>query len=209
MTDAAIIYRTHVEAIELLPEEEQLKAYRAIVAYCMDDILPDDMIGRYTVGMAKPLLDKWKAKRDAGAKGGSKRKQTEATEKQAEANGSNPQPKVKEKEFLKDKDKEINKERETKHKHGAYKHVLLTDQQYKDLLAKYGEPAANAWIKRVDEYCETTGKRYKNYALTIMQWDARDKGKPPDKRRYFNDGAHRNDGTDEAKRKLIELSQFV
>ena len=78
MTNAAIIYRTHVEAIEGLPESEQLKAYKAIVSYCMDDVMPDDMIGRYTVGMAKPLLDKWKAKREAGAKGGSKRKQTEA-----------------------------------------------------------------------------------------------------------------------------------
>lgn len=109
MTDAAIIYRTHVEAIEGLPESEQLKAYKAIVSYCMDDVMPDDMIGRYTVGMAKPLLDKWKAKREAGAKGGSKRKQTEANgskTKLPEATAKETQPKVKEKE--KEKVKDIN-----------------------------------------------------------------------------------------------------
>ena len=96
MNDAAIIYRSHVEAIRNLPPEEQLQAYNAIIAYCMDDIMPDDMIGQYTVGMAKPLLDKWRSRREAGAKGGSKRKQAEATEKQT-------QPKVKVKVKVKDK----------------------------------------------------------------------------------------------------------
>ena len=107
MTDAAIIYRTHVEAIENLPEAEQLKAYKAIIAYCMEDEMPTDMIGLYTVQMAKPLLDKWKAKREAGAKGGSKRKQTEATEskpKQTEATEKETQPKVKVKVKVKEKD---------------------------------------------------------------------------------------------------------
>lgn len=101
MTDAAIIYRSHVEAIENLPAEQQLEAYKALIAYCMDDEEPDGGVSGLVVGMAKPMLDKWKAKREAGAKGGSNCKQTEATEKQTEA---------KEKEKVKVKDK---KERDT------------------------------------------------------------------------------------------------
>lgn len=114
MTDAAIIYRSHVEAIRKLPEEQRLEAYEAIIAYCMDDEMPDGGIGAFTVGMAKPMLDKWKAKREAGAKGGSAEKQTgsepkandkqtEATVKQTEATVKQTEPKEKEKVKVKEK----------------------------------------------------------------------------------------------------------
>lgn len=206
MTDAAIIYRTHVEAIECLPEAEQLKAYKAIVSYCMDDVVPEDMIGSYTVAMAKPLLDKWKAKREAGAKGGSTTKQTEATAKQTEADGSNCEPKEKEIVIVKDKEKEKDKkEREVRHRYGEYQHVLLSDKQYADLLDKYGDELLAAGIKRVDEYCEETGKGYKNYALVIQRWGVR--ASPTTKREdYFTAGQHENDGTAEAKAKVIEMA---
>lgn len=211
MTDAAIIYRTHVEAIESLPEAEQLKAYKAIIAYCMDDVVPDDMTGRFTVGMAKPLLDKWKAKREAGAKGGSRSKQTEAEvskPKQTEATAKESEPKEKVKVKEKDKEKE-SKERDTRHKHGQYKHVMLTDDQYNSLADKFGTELTDAAIKRVDEYCEETGKTYKNYAIVIQRWgiDAA-KRKPPDRKtQYFTAGQHRNDGTAEAKAKLIAMAE--
>ena len=55
MTDAAIIYRSHVEAIENLPEEQQLEAYKALIAYCLDDVQPEGGIGGFAVGMAKPM----------------------------------------------------------------------------------------------------------------------------------------------------------
>lgn len=202
MTDAAIIYRTHVEAIESLPEAEQLMAYKAIIAYCMDDVMPDDMIGRYTVGMAKPLLDKWKVKREAGAKGGSSSKQTEANAsmpKQTEATESNPQPKVKVKVKEKVKDK-----KDKKHIYGEFKHVRLTDDEYNKLLDAYGEQKTAAGIKRVDEYCEETGKRYSNYYLVIQRWGVKTTTK---REQYFAAGKHDDDGTDELKRKIIELAE--
>lgn len=116
MTDAAIIYRSHVEAIRQLPEDQRLEAYEAIITYCMDDEMPDGGIGAFTVGMAKPMLDKWKAKREAGAKGGSVEKQTEskpkandkqieANLKQTEATNKQTEPKEKEKEKVKVKEK--------------------------------------------------------------------------------------------------------
>lgn len=189
MTDAAIIYRTHVEAIETLPEAEQLKAYKALVAYCMDDEEPDDMIGRFAVAMAKPLLDKWKAKREAGAKGGSSakqaeadRKQTEANESNAEANASKPKQteanesnaEAKEKvKDIKEKDTLKSVQKESRHKYGEFKHVILTDKQYTALVDDYGEQTLADAIKRVDEYCEESGKRYSNYAIVIRRWGVR------------------------------------
>ena len=54
-----------------------------------------------------------------------------------------------------------------KHKHGEYQHVLLTDDEYKKLISDYGEKVTAEYIKKVDEYCEQSGKRYKNYNLAI------------------------------------------
>ena len=54
-----------------------------------------------------------------------------------------------------------------KHKFGEYHHVLLTDAEYEKLLSDYGQEVTEKYIKKVDEYCEQSGKRYKNYNLAI------------------------------------------
>jgi hypothetical protein len=60
--------------------------------------------------------------------------------------------------------------KETRHKYGEYKHVLLTDKQYQDLCEEYGDIETGDAIRRVDEYCEQSGKTYKNYSLVIKKW---------------------------------------
>ena len=52
-------------------------------------------------------------------------------------------------------------------KFGEFQHVLLTDEEHKKLVEDYGEKTAALYIKKVDEYCEQSGKRYKNYNLAI------------------------------------------
>lgn len=76
-----------------------------------------------------------------------------------------------------DIDKDIDKEKDInispskqKHKYGEFKHVTLTDEQYKKLVEDYGEKALLDGIKNVDEYCEENGKTYKNYYLTLRKW---------------------------------------
>lgn len=54
-----------------------------------------------------------------------------------------------------------------KHKHGEFNHVLLTDNEYSRLISDYGKEIAEKYIKKVDEYCEQSGKRYQNYNLAI------------------------------------------
>ena len=56
------------------------------------------------------------------------------------------------------------------HSYGEYKHVRLTDEQYKKLVDDFGQDLTDGGIKTVDEYCEMNGKSYKNYALTIRKW---------------------------------------
>ena len=56
------------------------------------------------------------------------------------------------------------------HSYGEYKHVRLTDEQYKKLVEDFGQDLTDGGIRAVDEYCEMNGKSYKNYALTIRKW---------------------------------------
>lgn len=57
-----------------------------------------------------------------------------------------------------------------KHRYGEYSHVTLTDNEYKRLSDEYGEDATKEAIRKVDEYCQESGKRYRDYNLTIRRW---------------------------------------
>lgn len=57
----------------------------------------------------------------------------------------------------------------SKHKYGEYQHVLLTDKEHTHLLDLYGD-SLNEHIKILDEYIETSGKKYKNHSLVIQKW---------------------------------------
>ena len=57
----------------------------------------------------------------------------------------------------------------SKHKFGEYSHVLLTDKEHTHLLNLYGN-SLDEHIKILDEYIETSGKKYKNHSLVIQKW---------------------------------------
>lgn len=56
-----------------------------------------------------------------------------------------------------------------KHKYGEYQHVLLTDKEHTHLLDLYSD-SLDEHIKILDEYIETSGKKYKNHSLVIQKW---------------------------------------
>ena len=68
-----------------------------------------------------------------------------------------------------------------KHKYGEFKHVLLTDEERDRLFKDKGEELTLKAIKKLDEYIEETGKRYKNHNLTLRRWvfDAVNEKKAP------------------------------
>ena len=65
------------------------------------------------------------------------------------------------------KERDIEREKNQKHKHGEYKHVLLSDDEYSRLISDYGKETAEEYIRKVDEYCQMKGKSYKDYNLAI------------------------------------------
>lgn len=54
--------------------------------------------------------------------------------------------------------------------YGEYKHVQLTADEYQRLIQDYGQDLTERAIRVVDEYVESSGKKYKNYNLTIRKW---------------------------------------
>lgn len=84
-----------------------------------------------------------------------------------------------------------------KHKHGEYQHVLLTAEQYEKLSQDLGDKTAE-YIRRLDEYIEMKGAKYKNHYLTIKNWFRKDSGNSFDNARKhgieidedFREGMH-------------------
>ena len=72
------------------------------------------------------------------------------------------------------------RDKPTKHHHGEFGHVLLTDDELSKLSADLGEPTVSEYIKRLDEYIEQKGAKYRNHSLTIRNWAKRDteRGQP-------------------------------
>lgn len=65
-------------------------------------------------------------------------------------------------------------------KHGEFGNVLMTPDELGELEVKLGKQTSAEYIRRLDEYIGTSGKRYKSHYLTILTWERRDKetGKP-------------------------------
>ena len=63
----------------------------------------------------------------------------------------------------------LNTNTQSKHKYGEYQHVLLSDKEHTHLLELYGD-SLDEHIKILDEYIETSGKKYKNHSLVIQKW---------------------------------------
>lgn len=65
---------------------------------------------------------------------------------------------------------------------GEYSNILLTDDQYQQLVRDYGESVINDYIQRMDEYIQMKGKKYKDFNLALRNWIKKDgitKGNEP------------------------------
>ena len=60
--------------------------------------------------------------------------------------------------------------KDTKHIYGDYKHVRLTDEEYKKLCTEYGNTDTDKAIKYLDEYIEMKGAKYKSHYLALRKW---------------------------------------
>lgn len=72
-----------------------------------------------------------------------------------------------EEEIESDKDIKI---KESKHKFGEFGHVRLKESESSRLIQELGQDIFDKCIKRLDEYIQETGRKYKDHNLTIRRW---------------------------------------
>ena len=83
MKDSIVFYKSFYEAIQKIPEEEQLKLYNAIFSYSFTEIEPEieDGIAKAMFILIKPNIDsanaRYKASVENGKKGGRPKKETQ------------------------------------------------------------------------------------------------------------------------------------
>ena len=66
----------------------------------------------------------------------------------------------------------------TRHKYGAYKNVLLSDEDLDKLMEEFPMDWPGR-IERLSEYIASTGKKYKNHLATIRSWARKDTTQRP------------------------------
>ena len=73
---------------------------------------------------------------------------------------------------------------EEPHRYGEFQNVFLTDSQFDDLQSLYPGKGL-AYIERLSQYMESTGKTYRSHYATIKSWIEQDaKKSPPSKYDY-------------------------
>ncbi|UXD45432.1 helix-turn-helix domain-containing protein [Enterococcus faecium] len=78
------------------------------------------------------------------------------------------------KEYIRVTAFEKSKAKPIRHKYGEYKNVLLSDEQMEKLKTEFPNDYQER-IERLSEYCESSGKTYKNYLATIRSWARKEK----------------------------------
>lgn len=184
MQDSMIFYKSFADAIDVLPLECQLDAYKAIVRYAFTEE-EQAVTGMAKVAylMAKPQIDANIKRKTNGLKGGRPTKSKgsdnkKPTVKKTKTIGyENTEPNVNgndnENDNVNDNanDNDNVNAKEKKHTYGEYKHVKLTDRELERLYNDYGEQETHDAIKHLDEYLQMNkSKKYSDHNLVLRNW---------------------------------------
>lgn len=74
---------------------------------------------------------------------------------------------------VKDKDKDKEQAKTKKLSHGEFGNVKLSPEEHQKLIDQLNENAVTILIRELDQYIESTGKRYKSHYATIQTWARR------------------------------------
>ena len=191
MRESMVFYRSFYEAIQDLSQEEQLKAYNAILNYALNGIeYTEPGAVRSIVKIAKPQIDANNKRYENGKKGGAPKgnsnalkqpKTTKNNQKQpmVELQNNQKQPNVNVNDNvndnvnvnvndIKEKITPISPLKEKKQRFGDF--VTLTNAEYTALISRLGETDTKKAIDILDNYKGASGKRYKSDYRAILSW---------------------------------------
>ncbi len=221
-----VIYRSFVEAIDLLSDEDAGRLYKAITKYALDDITPtfEGCLQGY-FSLIKPQIDANNKRYENGLKGGRppkpKDNQTitnikpKLNQNKTKIKPNDNQNKTKQKPNENENENEnenvnviVSKTRTPKHKYGTYQKVMLTDEEHSKLIKEYGEDKATAAIQFLDEYIAEKSYKSKSHYLAIRRWvisalDERKVKKPANNLGVFGD--YKQTSTDSEWEDLMDM----
>lgn len=79
-----------------------------------------------------------------------------------------------------------------KKNYGEFENVLLTDKEYQKLIDKHGKSVVDDYIEKVSGYCQSSGKKYKDYYATVQNWLRKDKPNTKSSASYSIDDIKKN-----------------
>lgn len=193
-----LVFCDRSNELDLLTDEQVGRLFRALIKYVsLDEDISEteDIAVKLLFSVMKSAIDENNAKYANKCK-----KNAENVRKRWDKNNTNVYERIRNdtKDTYTDTDtdtetntdtnntlKSINKTpKPQKHKYGEYQHVLLTDDEHSRLVSDFGSDVTDRYIKKVDEYCEQSGKTYKNYNLAIRNtFMSRDNVKPKEQKR--------------------------
>lgn len=167
MNDSFIFYKSYHEAIQCLPEEIQLEAYKAICEYAITGEEPEgcNPIVKAIFKMAKPTVESNLARRENGKLGGAPKGNQNARKTSAVENKNNlkttknnhrlilKQPNV-------NVNDNVNANENVNVNYGELGNVRLTAEQYHTLKTKHSN--IDDAIEVLDTWLGTSGSKHKN-----------------------------------------------
>lgn len=189
MKKSFVFYTVWGAAVQNMTDAQAGALLKAVIAYQTDKtVRPDDAAVGFVFDLIRQKLDEDAAayaevcaqRAESGRLGGMKRAENM---KQMQANATNSkqmlasaskskqsQANQAEYDYEYEYKKKESKEKEKKRMYGAYKHVRLSDSELTRLDDEYGHELVKEAIRVVDEYCQTSGKKYKDYNLVLRNW---------------------------------------
>lgn len=94
MRDSMVFYRSYMEALSALPEEQRRRLFDAIIAYSLDDVIPDfEGVDKALFLLIKPQVDANNKRYENGKKGAESGKMGGRPPKNKQENNPNETPK--------------------------------------------------------------------------------------------------------------------
>lgn len=176
--DKMIFHKKWRDAIKDLPAEARLEVYDAIGQYAFDDKVQEFVspMAKMAFVFIKVDIDTTTKRQDeisikrrlAGKKGGKAKINAKSKNKSkvisiAETTQSLPEPPKQEVQ-----PKAGRNEKPIKKQYAEY--VLLTEEEYQNLVNQHGEDASQWMITKLDNYKASSGKKYKSDYRAILNW---------------------------------------
>ena len=227
-----VMYEQWSQMIAKLPDEQALQLARAICCHKegIDYEISDPVIAIYFDSVKEQMdsddqkyrekcerLSQNSSKADLEEnKSGSKENKSGSKENKSGGDNDNENDNVSPSEIKRESresGKRSSTSRPPRHKHGEYGHVMLTEEQYASLVSSHGQDETDKAITCVDEYCEQTGKAYKNYKIVLEKWGYKsaketrapaNRGQPTGKPNRFHNFAQGDYDMDALEKALIK-----